>query len=261
MVKLWQISLVLSGFSAWRKYRKDAIARSCADAVISLRRTVEGHRTQPVDGTDGQTVCLRPFFFHNRPSCFAHVNRARPSAAGGSLENVQEGCEHGSGDAQRSTASFKPLQRMLTARDWTLDGAEGESNDLPDGFFKKCVRLAAPDAIHAFNQQIPVTMIWHSDHGDFGAMARSLPCSSCDLPIAELHDVDSGCPELLAKLPVVIWLHATNGNTGSMMPRLMKYAKKGFLAVAIDFRCASCVPDNKRRILTLQAILPSEIQL
>jgi predicted alpha/beta-fold hydrolase len=132
------------------------------------------------------------------------------------------------------------MQRATTARDWTLDVAEGSPNELPEGFCKKCVSLAAPDAIHVCNQQIPVTMIWHSDNGDFDVMSRHLPCSSCDQPIAEAEVVDSGCPEQVAKLPVVIWLHATNGNAQSMMPRLISYAKKGFLSVAIDLRCACC---------------------
>jgi hypothetical protein len=57
MIKLWQLSIAWGVFSAWRKYTKDAIARSCAAAVLSLREAVEGHRTQPFVGTDEQKVC------------------------------------------------------------------------------------------------------------------------------------------------------------------------------------------------------------
>lgn len=156
---------------------------------------------------------------------------------------LQEGCEeNGSPDVQRRTPSYRTMQRMTSARDWTLDEAEGSSDELPAGFCKRCVRLAAPDALHPCNQQIPVTMVWHSDHQDFEAMSRALNRSSCDLPIEEAQDLDfEECPDPPNKLPVVIWLHGTNGNTGSMMPRLISYAQKGFLAVAIDFRCVCSI--------------------
>ena len=151
----------------------------------------------------------------------------------------EEGCEGNTSSQhpQRATSS-RTMQRMMTARDWTLDELEVGSNELPAGFCKRCVRIPAADALHPCNQQIPVTMIWHCDHQDSASMDRALPCSSCDFPIDETQELNEGCPDPPAKLPVIIWLHATNGNIASMMPRLITYARKGFLAVAIDCRCA-----------------------
>lgn len=149
---------------------------------------------------------------------------------------MQEGClSNSSAEAQSTSSSARQMQRMTSARDWTLEQAEGTSDELPAGYCKRCVRLAT-EALHPCNQQIPVTMIWHSDHQNSEAMSRTLPCDSVDLPVGE-HCEE--CPGPVRKLPVIIWIHATNGDTSSMMPRLISYAKKGFLAVAIDCRCVA----------------------
>jgi hypothetical protein len=149
---------------------------------------------------------------------------------------MQNDCEENSPGVPRRTGAERQMQRMSSARDWTLADTTGTADELPAGFCKRCVRLAAPDALHPCNQQIPVTMIWHSGHQSSEAMSRTLPCGSCDIPIHE-HGDRAASPDPPSRLPVVIWLHATNGNTGSMMPRLIRYAKDGFLSVAIDCRC------------------------
>jgi hypothetical protein len=121
----------------------------------------------------------------------------------------------------------------MSARDWTLEESAPDAAAVR-GIQRRCVQLAAPDAIHPCNQSIPLTMVWHEDHQDTEFMNSALPCGNCDQAIHEHHqDVSMGPHK---RLPVVIWLHATRGNTQSMMPRLMKYAEMGFLAVAIDCR-------------------------
>ena len=41
------------------------------------------------------------------------------------------------------------------------------------------------------------------------------------------------------RCPAVIWLHATGGDTEEMMPRLVTYARMGFVAVSMDCRYAT----------------------
>lgn len=243
MVKLWQVSVLLSVVSAWRQRRKDAISKKCAAAAFTLGEAVSGKRTEPLCSDEEQQAWLLYLFMYPtkyrcRLECniqtMCNIQTIRL------FVQVEEGCEDNSSsqDAQRATSS-RQMQRMTSARDWTLDEIGVASGELPAGFCKRCVRLAAPDALHPCNQQIPVTMVWHSDHQSSEAMARALPCSSCDMPIDETQELNESCPDPPAKLPVVIWLHATNGSIEAMMPRLITYAGKGYLAVAIDCRCAS----------------------
>lgn len=73
------------------------------------------------------------------------------------------------------------------------------------------VALPAPPPATGRNATIPVTLVRRRARG----AARQRSC---------------------ARLPVVIWLHATGASAAAMRPRLLAYADFGFLAVAIDCR-------------------------
>lgn len=75
MVKLWQVSVVLSIYTAWRQHRKDAMSRACAEAILSLQHTVDGKRTQPLDDTEEQQVRELDKIVPNCHSCSFRIHQ------------------------------------------------------------------------------------------------------------------------------------------------------------------------------------------
>eukprot|EP00892_Ulva_mutabilis_P011860 jgi/Ulvmu1/9046/UM005_0139.1 len=149
------------------------------------------------------------------------------------------------GAAALNRPSLRKPQREPTARDWTLEAAatQAAAGELPGGFQQHTTTLEAPDALHPCNKSIPVLLLWHDSFLPDGLAAssdHSAPDSAAgtdqSAPTAAGSGEGGSGAQEARRLPAVVWLHATGGSKVDMVPRMQSYAKKGFLAVAMDCR-------------------------